>query len=170
MNISLDSSPLNGSQDDNLNSSMSSEMRNGTSSSMAEGIRHYHNRTEDIGRLVHRGEVWFTELGSHYGTSVQSGCRPVIVVSNNTANEFSRVLTVIPLTTKHKKDDLPTHVTITADDLTRCDRNREFYDSMLLAEQITTISKAQLVSYLGAVTDYTKLHEIADAISCHLGL
>lgn len=135
-----------------------------------EGIRRYHNRTEDIGRLIRRGEVWFAELGSHYGTSVQGGCRPVIVVSNNTANEFSRTLTVIPMTTRMKKDALPTHVTISADDLSRCDGNREFHDSMLLAEQVTTISKAQLVSYLGVVNDHTKLHEIGKALNCQLGL
>ena len=30
-----------------------------------------------------RGDIWFADLGSHPDSSVQSGCRPVIVISNN---------------------------------------------------------------------------------------
>jgi len=48
----------------------------------------------------HQYEIWFAELGYHYGTSIQGGCRPVLVVSNDVANRFSQTLTVIPLTTK----------------------------------------------------------------------
>lgn len=134
------------------------------------GIPHYHNRTEETDRLIRRGEVWFAELGSHYGTSVQGGCRPVIVVSNNTANEFSRTLTVIPMTTKLKKDAMPTHVLLTAEHLTRRDEARQFSDSMILGEQVTTISKAQLVSYLGFVSDRDKLSEVSKILTCQLGL
>ena len=51
-----------------------------------------------------RGDVWFAELGSHPGTSVQEGCRPVVIMSNDTANQHSETVTVVPMTSKMKKE------------------------------------------------------------------
>ena len=60
-------------------------------------------RQETPQQMVQRFEIWFAELGDHYGSSVQSGSRPVLVISNDVANRFSSTLTVIPLTTVQKK-------------------------------------------------------------------
>ena len=64
-------------------------------------------RQETPQQMVQRFEIWFAELGDHYGSSVQSGSRPVLVISNDVANRFSSTLTVIPLTTVQKKLGLP---------------------------------------------------------------
>ena len=39
-------------------------------------------------------------LGQVPGTSLQSGIRPVVVVSNNKANTYSPVVTVVPFTSR----------------------------------------------------------------------
>ena len=36
-----------------------------------------------VQRTPHRGDIWFAELGDHTGTSVQGGCRPVLIISND---------------------------------------------------------------------------------------
>lgn len=59
---------------------------------------------------IKRGDIIIADLGQHE-TSIQSGIRPCVVMSNDMANKHSPVITVVPLTSKiHKKEYLPTHV------------------------------------------------------------
>ena len=79
-------------------------------------------------------EIWFAELGDHYDTSVQSGNRPVLVISNDVANRNSPIITVIPLSSKLKKLELPVHVVLTEKDCEML-RDEHLEDSILLVEQ-----------------------------------
>lgn len=117
-----------------------------------------------------RGEVWFAQLGYHPGTSVQAGCRPVFVVSNDTGNQHATTIVVLPMTTSLKKSELPTHVELCQSNLTKADLNRPLADTMILAEQITTISKAALRNYIGKVEDLRKLNEIDNAVKVQLAI
>ena len=119
-------------------------------------------------RTPHRGEVWFAELGYHRDSSVQDGCRPVIIVSNDDGNHHSETVCVLPMTSRLKKGYLPSHVEIGQGDLSRRDTGRAFETSMILAEQITTISKEALRSYLGIVEDGEKMREINNAVRAQL--
>lgn len=110
-----------------------------------------------------RGDIWFAELGKHPGTSVQEGCRPVLIMSNDTANGHSGTVTVVPMTSKKKKAYLPTHVLMEASDCPILE------PSMVLAEQVTTIGKCALKSFVGRVGE-SKIHEIEKAVEVHLGL
>lgn len=110
-----------------------------------------------------RGEIWFAELGCHPGTSVQEGCRPVLVMSNDTANHYSGTLTVIPLTSKMKKRHLPTHTMISSEDCPSID------PSMVLAEQVTTIGKAALLHCVGKISA-GKLYEVETAVLVQMGI
>ena len=86
--------------------------------------------------------------------SIQSGCRPLLVISNNVGNKFSPTLLVIPLSSQLKNVNQPTHTII------RCDTDNGLTsDSMLLAEQITTISKSKSRK-IGRVTDRETQKEI----------
>ena len=68
---------------------------------------------------IRRGDILWADLGMFPTTSVQGGVRPVIVVSNNKANTYSSVITVVPLTSRiYKKRYLPTHVFISKYDMT----------------------------------------------------
>lgn len=90
-----------------------------------------------------RGDIYLADLGAHIG-HIQSGTRPVVVIQNDYGNGFAPTLIVVPLTTEVKKADMPTHYIL------RHQRGLE-KPCMTLAEQIQTISKSQIVRYLGHV-------------------
>lgn len=115
-------------------------------------------------RTPKQHEIWFAELGDHYGTSVQSGNRPVLVITNDVSNRYSQTLTVIPMTSKMKKLELPTHVILTKD---HCEmlRAEQMEDSVLLVEQITTIDRSALYNRLCRVTSAEKKQEIERAVA-----
>lgn len=83
----------------------------------------------------------------HNEESIQSGYRPYLIISNNIGNKYSPTLLAIPLTSKLKNTDQPTHTIIKCDDA-----NGLSEDSMLLAEQTTTISKCK-ARRIGRITD-----------------
>ena len=116
-------------------------------------------------QMVQRFEIWFAELGDHYGSSVQSGSRPVLVISNDVANRFSSTLTVIPLTTVQKKLGLPTHIQIAEADCQMINDHAYLRNSVALAEQVTTIGKNALLNKLGSLTSTAKQREVEQAIA-----
>lgn len=98
-------------------------------------------RVNDCVEQIKCGDIFFADLSGE--GSLQTGLRPVIVVSNDTGNYFSSVVTVIPLTSKKKKM-LPTHTTLYPSML-----NGLRKESIALAEQITTIPQEYLVDKIG---------------------
>lgn len=115
------------------------------------------------GETFGTGEVWYADLGSHTGTSIQGGVRPVMILSNDIANENADTVTIVPITSKFKKPYLPTHVTISAG---FCNG---LVKSMILCEQITTLSKVVLRSYIGRLPD-EKITEVAEAVQTQLAI
>ena len=111
--------------------------------------------------LIKRGSIFYYDLGATDG-SVQSGTRPVMIVQNDKGNFYSPTLIVVPITSVPKKFYMPTHVFIgTQFGLTE--------DSMLLAEQLTTISKDSLREFIGVATkDFMRQVDRALAISIGL--
>ncbi len=93
-----------------------------------------------------RGEIYWAELPNGHG-SVQAGTRPVIIVSNDAANTHSPIITVVPLTTSLRKKRLPTHVAFKAS----CLRD----ESIALCEQLISIEKDRVGSYVGKVPEHT---------------
>ncbi len=102
------------------------------------------------------------ELGNEYEGSIQGGERPVLIVSNNKANEHSPVITIIPISSKMTKRNLPTHVKVEKCGLTK--------PSIILAEQITSINKTRLLSKIGSIcqTEYEK--RVKSAIEIQLAI
>lgn len=86
----------------------------------------------------------FTEMN---GESIQAGYRPAVVIQNDIGNKFSPTLLVIPLSSQLKKLDMPTHTLIKYNELNGLKK-----DSVLLAEQATTISK-KMVRKIGYIED-----------------
>ena len=121
------------------------------------------------GRSPKRYEVWFADLGDQPGTSVPSGNRPVLVISNDVGNQYSRTVTVIPLTTKLKRMDMPTHIILTEDDCCLF-RPHTLQNSVLLAEQITPIAKSALYDRVCRVISKKKRQEIEQAIAVQLDM
>ena len=82
------------------------------------------------------------------GGSVQTKERPYVIVSNPIGTKHATIITVMPLTSKIKKLNMPVHGCINADD-----KNGLTEYSMLLGEQLITISKEEVINKLGTVTD-----------------
>ena len=64
-----------------------------------------------------RGDVVLIDVPIPSSGHVQGGKRPWVIVQNNMGNQFSPTSIVVPLTTKLKRLEMPTHVAITLDDL-----------------------------------------------------
>ncbi len=95
-----------------------------------------------------RGEIYFADLGENHVGSVQRGIRPVIILQNDIGNREGPTLIVIPLSTQLKKMWLPVHVRIPK--MLGLDEV-----SMALCEQITTIDKGQILSFVGTLGNGT---------------
>ena len=119
-------------------------------------------------RIPQRGDIWFADLFGCPGTCVQRGIRPVLVVSNDAGNTHSGILNVLPLTSHLKKPNLPCHTLLEPGNV--ADSRYRFVDSMVQAEQITTIGRLQLISYVGRVEDAEFLNQITRAICAQLAI
>ena len=98
-------------------------------------------------------------------TTVQGGVRPVIVVSNNKANTYSSVITVVPLTSRiYKKRYLPTHVFISKYDMTGIRKG-----SLALAEQVMSISTKCIIEKCGRVNKWS-LDRVLKAVRIQMGM
>ncbi|MCD7752245.1 MAG: type II toxin-antitoxin system PemK/MazF family toxin [Lachnospiraceae bacterium] len=113
-----------------------------------------------------RGDIYYVDFGSDTSSCVQSGTRPAVVVSNNTANRYSPVITVLPLTAKtHKRRNFPTHVYLPQNAGFGLSKN-----SMALAEQIISIDKSKLINKVGEIHDAKTLESIDAALRIQLGV
>lgn len=111
--------------------------------------------------IIKRGMIFYADLGVGEG-SVQAGLRPVIIVGNDLQGKYGPIITVIPITSKISKKRLMTQTIL----INEIGLNRE---SMAMAEQITTISKDKLVSYIGRLRRET-MEEIDKTIDAALAL
>ena len=125
--------------------------------------------------LIKRMDIIWVDFGNQrLKGSIQSGLRPAVVVSNNVGNRHSGILEVatildgadeylrvIPLTSKEKRS-MPTHLWIEGFGL----KGR----SLILGEQITTISKMQVKNIVGRITDDEIIDKINRIIQISLGL
>lgn len=107
-----------------------------------------------------RGDIYMADLGERTG-SEQGGVRPVIVLQNDVGNFFSPNITIVPVTSKDKKPDQPTHcelVNVRGLDLR----------STALGECVETISKQRVIRYLGRLKK-KELKGVEEAVKAHLG-
>lgn len=113
--------------------------------------------TADDYREIKRGDLYYVQNGAGTG-SEQSGMRPAVIVGNDMGNLHSPVVIVV-YTTTQPKTTLPTHVTI----------NSLPQRSVVLCEQICTVSKERLDRYIGRVTK-SEMEKIDEALSISIAL
>lgn len=112
--------------------------------------------------VYRRGDIYMANLNPFKG-SEQGGTRPVLVLQNNTGNLFCPTLIVAPLTTQvNKKKDQPTHYLLSG----VCGLPE---DSVALLEQIKTIDKSRIISYIGKVSK-EEMRGVNEAIKVSLGI
>lgn len=106
----------------------------------------------------HFSEIWMCNLTPKYG-SIQSGYRPVFILSNDKNNTYSTTLNIIPITSKMNKKKLPVHV-----ELWSYQHYGLKTPSTMLVEQIMTISIDYLDKCIGKVSDSETLNSISKAM------
>lgn len=110
---------------------------------------------------VYRGEIYFADMGPVEG-SEQGGTRPVLVIQNNVGNHYSPTTIVAAITGQKEKNRLPTHVFLPKE------TSKLRKDSIVLLEQIRTISKHRLKCKMGEVGDWM-MEQIDAALAVSIG-
>lgn len=90
---------------------------------------------------VHRGDIYYVDFGNQPGSTVH-GIRPAMIVQNDVGNRHAPTIIVAAITTEIKKTRQPTHVLL----------GSQFglpQESMLMLEQLFTIDKQTLLTYVG---------------------
>lgn len=112
--------------------------------------------------VYRRGDIYYANLNPYRG-SEQGGERPVLVLQNNSGNFYSTTLIVAPLTSRvQKKRELPTHYILEKVSGLK-------YPSVVQLEQIRTIDKCRVRSYVGKIRP-EDMREIDDRIRTSLDL
>ena len=117
---------------------------------------------------VMRGDIFYCELSPAAGKgSLQGGARPVLIVQNNIGNKYSPTTIVVPLTSRVKQTDLPTHVILNPYDVIEPIYN--FTESIILCEQILTVDKRFLERKIGS-TDLNIRNKVNKALATSISL
>ena len=112
---------------------------------------------------IRRYDIVQADLGQVVG-SEQGGIRPVLIIQNDVGNIHSCTTIIMPLSSKLKSLNQPTHTLI----------KRSFdtglkTDSVLLGEQMRVISSQRIIKKIGTVTDELERMEIRRVYQANFG-
>lgn len=109
-----------------------------------------------------RGDMYYADLGRGMG-SEQKGYRPVLIIQNNVGNKHSPTVIIAAITSRvGVKAKLPTHYFVNTEGGLEA-------PSIVLLEQIRTIDKKRLDSYIGHLSDM-HINGIDKALAISVGL
>ena len=111
---------------------------------------------------VQRGDIFIADLNPVVG-SEQGGIRPVVIVQNDRGNRFSPTVICAAMTSRLGKNDLPTHVWVSARD------SGLKSDSLVLCEQIRTIEKKRLKVRAGRIAGLA-MARVDEALLAAMGI
>ena len=107
--------------------------------------------------MMKRVEVWWVNLDPSVGGEIRKQ-RPVVIVSNDAANQFLNRVQVVPLTSSVSKL-YPSESYVTF-------RGKK---AKAMADQLTTVSKKRLINSAGSISS-TEMERIGQAITTQLDL
>jgi len=113
-------------------------------------------------RKIKRGDMYYADLTQGVG-SEQSGCRPVLIIQNDTGNKHSNTVIAAVITSRTaNKAKIPTHCPVKAQQgLER--------DSLILLEQLRTIDKVRLRGFIGTLNS-ADMKKVDKALEISVGL
>lgn len=114
-----------------------------------------------MAKNMKRGQVYYADLRPVVG-SEQGGIRPCLIIQNNTGNLHFPTVIIAVMTTRCKAN-IPTHVTVSSEDYC-LDIN-----TTILLEQIRTIDKSRISSFVGRLSDST-MQKVDEALYISLTL
>lgn len=102
-------------------------------------------------KIIQRGDIWYADLPTIPGSSIQGGRRPVLVYQTDTLNGKSPTVNVLAITSQIKRKDLGYHVELPwIAGLTK--------KSMVLAEQAFTLDQNRLFNFRCRLSETTMKH------------
>ncbi|MBN1445740.1 MAG: type II toxin-antitoxin system PemK/MazF family toxin [Candidatus Omnitrophica bacterium] len=108
----------------------------------------------------HRGEIWLVALEPVKGHEIDK-TRPAVIISNDTNNEFSDTVTILPITSSITKVypfetllESGTTAGLTVKSKVKCN-------------QIRTVDKERMVKYMGYLSG-EKLRQVEKSLLTHL--
>lgn len=96
---------------------------------------------------IRRYDIVQADLGETIG-SEQGGIRPVLIIQNDVGNIYSSCTIIMPLSSKLKSLNMPTHTIIH-----KSIDNGLKMDSVVLGEQMRAISNQRIIKKIGTVID-----------------
>jgi mRNA interferase MazF len=114
---------------------------------------------------VRRWEIYWVDLEPAVGSEQGGGRRPAVVISNDGFNHHFDVVTIVPMTKREGKKRRVYPFEVLAPDLvgTR-------YESILLPQQVRTISKRRLLERIGELDDEHIQIDLENRLLEHLGI
>ena len=112
--------------------------------------------------VIKRGDILLADLEPIRG-SEQGGIRPVLVIQNNTYNQYSPIIIIAAITSKSFTKEFPTNVFISKQD------SKLNKDSTILLNQIRTIDKKRVVRKISFLDEFI-MKKVDMAIKVSLGL
>jgi len=109
-----------------------------------------------------RGDVWLANLDPVVGSETGK-TRPVLIIQNDVANEYSPVVIVAALTTGVGPQEYPTEVHVLSPE------GGLRKDSVILLNQVRTLDKRRLVERWGSLEPET-MRRVDEALRISLGL
>ena len=114
---------------------------------------------------VRRWEIYWVDLEPAVGSEQGGEHRPAVVVSNDGFNHHFDVVTVVPMTKREGKKRRVYPFEVLAPDLAGTG-----HESILMPQQVRTISKRRLLERTGVVDDESIQIDLENRLLEHLGI
>ena len=114
---------------------------------------------------VARWEVYWVDLEPHVGSEQGGERRPAVVVSNDGFNQYFDVVTIVPTTKGEGKRRQVYPFEVLMPDLVGTG-----LESIVMPQQVRTVSKWRLLERIGALADEEIRTEIENRLVEHLGI
>jgi mRNA interferase MazF len=115
---------------------------------------------------VRRWDIFWADLEPAVGREQRGANRPVLVLSNDGFNASFDVVTILPLTKLEgkKRDVYPFEVLLEKGTVT------DEWSSIVMPQQIRTLSKLRLLDFIGRLTDDSIQTAVENRVLEHLGI
>ncbi len=114
---------------------------------------------------VERWEIYWVDLEPSVGSEQGGERRPAIVVSNDGFNQHFDIVTIVPMTKREGKKRRVYPFEVLAPDLVGTGR-----ESILMPQQVRTISKYRLLERAGVLNDESIQIDLENRLLEHLGV
>jgi mRNA interferase MazF len=114
---------------------------------------------------VRRWEIYWVDLEPSVGSEQGGERRPAVVVSNDGFNHHFDVVTVVPITKREGKKRRVYLFEVLAPDLVGTG-----HESILMPQQVRTISKRRLLERTGVLEDESIRIDLENRLLEHLGI